>query len=69
MYRQYPVEFYQIIFVFFWIGETCVKKIILTLERELTCTSCLTGLTSSAFISRLPDLFQFYLNQWKHFFY
>ena len=39
------------------IGETGVK----TLERELK--SCLTGLTSRAFICRLPDLFQFYLNQ------
>ena len=44
----------------FEIGETGVK----TLERELK--SCLTGLTSRAFICRLPDLFQFYLNQWKH---
>ena len=41
----------------FEIGETGVK----TLERELK--SCLTGLTSRAFICRLPDLFQFYLNQ------
>ena len=44
----------------FEIGETGVK----TLERELK--SCLTGLTSRAFICRLQDLFQFYLNQWKH---
>ena len=44
----------------FGIGETGVK----TLERELK--SCLIGLTSRAFIWRLPDLFQFYLNQWKH---
>ena len=45
---------------FFEIGETCVK----TLEQELE--SCLTGLMSGTFICRLPDLFQFYLNQWKH---
>ena len=44
----------------FEIGETGVK----TLERELK--SYLTGLTSHTFICRLPDLFQFYLNQWKH---
>ena len=44
----------------FEIGETGVK----TLEQELK--SCLTGLTSHAFICRLPDLFKFYLNQWKH---
>ena len=44
----------------FEIGETGVK----TLERELK--SYLTALTSQAFICRLPNLFQFYLNQWKH---
>ena len=44
----------------FEIGETGVK----TLEREFK--SCLTGLTSRTFICGLPDLFQFYLNQWKH---
>ena len=44
----------------FEIGETDVK----TLEWELK--SCLTGLTSCPFIRRLPDLFQFHLNQWKH---
>ena len=38
------------------IGEIGACK---TLERELK--SCLTGLTSRAFICRLPDLFQFYL--------
>ena len=43
----------------FEIGETGVK----TLERELK--SYLTGLTSRA-ICGLPNLFQFYLNQWKH---
>ena len=44
----------------FEIGEIGVK----TLERELKLY--LTGLTSRAFICRLPNLFQFYLNQWKH---
>ena len=36
----------------FEIGETGVK----TLEREIR--SCLNGLTSRAFICRLPDLFE-----------
>ena len=44
----------------FEIGETGVK----TLEQELK--PCLTGLPSRAFICRLPDMFQFYLNQWKY---
>ena len=44
----------------FEIDEIGVK----TLQRELK--SCLTCLTSCLFICRLLDLFQFYLNQWKH---
>ena len=65
---QYPVKFRYPVsdkilpdnISVFEIGETAVK----TLERELK--SYLTGLTSRAFICRLPNLSQFYLNQWKH---
>ena len=57
---RYPVKFFPDNISVFEIDEIGVK----TLERELK--SCLTGLTSRAFICRLPDLFQFYLNQWKH---
>ena len=39
------------------LNTPCVK----TLEREFK--RCLTALTSRALICRLPDLFQFYLNQ------
>ena len=35
-------------------------------SQTSTSVSILTGLKSHAFICRLPDLFQFYLNQWKH---
>ena len=63
---RYPVKFrYPVVsgkilpdnISVFEIGETGVK----TLERELKSCS-----TSCTFICRLPDLFQFYLNQWKH---
>ena len=54
----YQIIIFLIIFFNFWDnGEK-------TLEREFK--SYLTGLTSRAFICRLPNLFQFYLDQWKH---